>query len=233
MRASRASAPTSAPRAPSAAPVSASPAARSGSRDHGSPPGRVADHDHGGERERDAEPEDRGDDAGERDLRGDEPAGRNEAARQPAEHVLVALAGKRAGGEHEREERDRQPERVALHLRGERRGSTALRQLDRAGSAPRSRAARRRSARARAVHRGRTLDALHALGLRQRVELALRAVEPDHVEALAEEAAVAAVQQQLDVLEVRVDVRALELLVERVDERLHLLANPARACRRA
>ena len=69
---------------------------------------------------------------------------------------------------------------------------------------------------------------LHALRLRQRVELLLRAVEPDHVEVLAEELAVAAVQEQLHVREVRVDVRALQLLIERVDERLHLLAHAAR-----
>ena len=69
----------------------------------------VADHDHGGERERDAEPEHGGDDAGERDLRGDEPPRRNEAARQAAEHVFVPLTGERTGREHEGQERDRQP----------------------------------------------------------------------------------------------------------------------------
>ena len=61
-----------------------------------------------------------------------------------------------------------------------------------------------------------------------------RAVEPEHRELPPEEAAVAAVQDQLHEDEVRLDEHALQLAVQLVDERLHLLRHARRdrsACR--
>ena len=69
---------------------------------------------------RDREPERDGDDRGQRDLRPDELAEPDEPARQPTDDVLVALGGERPGREQQREEGDREPERVGLHLGRER-----------------------------------------------------------------------------------------------------------------
>ena len=57
-------------------------------------------------------------------------------------------------------------------------------------------------------------------------QLALGPVEAEDVELPPEEAPVAAVEDQLHVAQVRLDVRRLELAVERVHERLHLLRDP-------
>ena len=56
-------------------------------------------------------------------------------------------------------------------------------------------------------------------------QVRLGLLEPEDVELPPEEAAVAAVKDQRHVLEVVVDVRLLQLAVERVDERLHLLVD--------
>ena len=65
-----------------------------------------------------------------------------------------------------------------------------------------------------------------AAAARQLGEQPLRALEPEDVEPASEERAVATVSKQVDVLDVRGDVRALQLAVQRVDERLHLLRQP-------
>ena len=155
-------------------------------------------------------------------------AGPDETAQQPAEDVLVTLRGERAGREHERQERERQRERVALHLRGdERRAATLglLDQLDRLGGRA-QRVVGLGQRQPRVVHE--VLDLLHPRRLRQRGELLGGPVQTDHVEGAAEELAVAAVQDQPHVRDVRRDVRALELEIQLVDERLHLLAHPPR-----
>jgi len=56
-------------------------------------------------------------------------------------------------------------------------------------------------------------------------EQLLRPVEADDREVVAEHLALASVQEQLHVLDVRLDERLLELEVEVVDEGLHLLAH--------
>ena len=72
-------------------------------------------------------------------------------------------------------------------------------------------------------------DALHLRRLRPlRQQLVGVCVEPEHLELAAEELAAPAALEQVDVLEVRVDVGALQLAVERVDERLHLAHDAAR-----
>ena len=63
---------------------------------------------------------------------------------------------------------------------------------------------------------------------RQLPELLLGPVQPEDLELAPEEAAVAAVEDQPDVAEVGLDVRGLELAVQRVDERLHLLRHTRR-----
>src|SRR5207248_3617678 len=71
-------------------------------------------------------------------------------------------------------------------------------------------------------------DRLHAPARRQRGELSLRPVEPEHREAATDEAAPPPVQEQVDEDEVGLDERALKLEVQAVDERLHLLRDSGR-----
>ena len=71
-------------------------------------------------------------------------------------------------------------------------------------------------------------DAVETRPGRQLPELLLRPVEAEDVEVPPQEAPVAAVEDQSHVTEVRLDVRGLELAVQRVDQRLHLLRHPRR-----
>src|SRR5581483_1238786 len=76
---------------------------------------RRLDRDAEDQRDRRSESERHG--GRERDLRPDELAEADESPREPADHVLVPFGGERAGREEQREEADRQRERIRLHLR--------------------------------------------------------------------------------------------------------------------
>src|SRR5207253_2111949 len=71
-------------------------------------------------------------------------------------------------------------------------------------------------------------DAIEPRPARELPEQALGSIEPEDLELSAEEGAGATVQDEPDVTEVRGDVGRLELAVQRVHERLHLLRDARR-----
>ena len=70
------------------------------------------------------------------------------------------------------------------------------------------------------------LELAHPRRLGHAREHALGALEPENADRPPEEIPAAAVEDQRHVVEVRADVGALQLPVERVDQRLHLLVDP-------
>ena len=168
------------------------------------------------------------DDGGERDLRPHELPERHEPAPQAADGALVAFRGRGAGGEQQREERHRQRDPVRLHLRGQHPAAALVLRLP---QQDRMRGRLQRGARLRepdARVADEVADRLHAPARRHAREQPLRPVEAEDGELAAEEAALAAVQQQLHEHEVRLDEDALELAIQLVDERLHLLRHARR-----
>ena len=191
VRASRASAPSSAPAAPTTAAASATPTSRSGMRAHGSPPVTPPSSTTIPKTTAIAAPSASADDRGERDLRPHELPERHEPAPQPADRALVALRG--------RARRRRAAARgtspcSAIPYDCTCADSTQLRplsfgcaQLDRMRGRL-QRGARLRERRAARRGRSRGSPARAAPGGMRR-EQPLRAVEPEHRELPAEEAA--------------------------------------------
>ena len=183
---------------------------------------------HDSEHHRDRGAEDEPDQRGQGDLRAHELSSRDEPAAQPRHRALVALGSRRPGREQQREEGDRQRDPVRLHLRRQHPRASLLLRL---GERDRARGRLEGVARLREREAGdpdEAADRGHALALRQPVELPLHPVEAQDPEVAAEEARVPAVQDQVHIAQVRGDVAGLELAVEPVDERLHLLRHARR-----
>src|SRR5438094_311491 len=189
--------------------------------------GDVPDLDDRAEDERDAQAEPERDERGEQHLGPDKLAEADEPAREAAGDVLVPLCGEGAGGEHEGEEADRQAERVGLDVGRECPGPAAAlgaAELDRVlGRAPGVAGLREREACV-----ADEVAQLARLRAGRPAEEQLGAIEAEHGELAAEERAPPAVQDQPHVTEVGADVRRLQLPVQSIDERLHLLVHPRR-----
>src|SRR5436305_1515971 len=159
----------------------------------------VAGLDDQSEGERDRKPDEERHERRKEDLRPDELAEPDEPPREPPDHVLVALGREGACREHEGQERDRERERVGLHLGRERPRPPALGRLDELDRI------RRRPQRVVCLRKrepgvaDEPPDPVEVRVGRQLPELLLRPVEPEDLELAAEEAAVAAVEDQPDV----------------------------------
>ena len=161
---------------------------------------------------------------GERDLRRDQLA---EAAQARARAAPTTFSSRSAASEPAASSSASNPtvsvERVRLHLRRERPRAARAPAAGRARSGSPSPAARRRSgASASPAMRTKLADALHLRRLRPLREQLVGPAQPEHLELAAEELPLPPRTSSVDVVEVRVDVGALQLAVERVDERLHL-----------
>src|SRR5918996_2492443 len=182
------------------------------------------------QRESHAEGDERSDDH----LRRHELDQRNEPARQPADDVLVAFRGDRAGGEQDRDEGEREREGVGLELRRQEPGATRLAiglELDGVRRRAKGLARLPEGEEGFVDERGEVADSLERLGVvRPHLELVQHLgglLEAHDVELVPEELRLAALDEQLDVREVGGDVRLLEKEVEAVDERLRGELRPA------
>ncbi len=229
MRASRASAPSSAPAAPTTPAASATPTSSSGRRAHGSPPVTPPTSATMPNTIAIAAPSASADDGSERDLRPDELP---ERARGRAAGARSSLRRARPPPRPRRGASARNVTVSAIPYDCTCADSSQLRPFafgwrSWIGCAVACSAVPVRASPARAVWM-KVRIVLHALRLRHRREQLLGAVEPEHRERLPEEAAAAAVQDQPHEDEVRLDEDALQLAVELVDERLHLLGDARR-----
>src|SRR6185503_7875075 len=195
----------------------------------------VEDHCQDSEDEGDHEPEDDGDEHGESDLHHYEVGQPDEAAREAADDVLVALGGDSRGREEHADERECQRERVGLELRGKEPGAARL-SVDLELDWVRRRAKRlvggAESELGLAYEVGELPRPVGHLGVLRRLldlgEHLARTLETDDVELVPEEGARAALDDQAHVLEVRIDVGVLQPLIQLVDERLGLLLDARR-----
>src|SRR5919106_419334 len=154
------------------------------------------------QRESHAEGDERGDDH----LRRHELDQRNEPARQPADDVLVAFRGDRAGGEQDRDEGEREREGVGLELSRQEPGATRLAiglELDGVRRRAKGLARLPESEEGFVDERGELADSLERLGVvRPRLELVQHLgglLEAHDVELVPEELRLAALDEQLDV----------------------------------